>query len=401
MDENKAQRHRGVSRETFDGGVYMNILSRLSVKSICSYKSVSKFWHSMFSDKYFAKKQLEQSRKNPTFILYPSAGRLMKLKLYSMRPGGFELFALNTLNPAKRWHEDRMNMISSFNGLICCVTHISREDMGNELWDVQIWICNPCTGETLLLPQGTPSYKRKPIVGVTYASNTSDYKVFRIFCAGKKIPEEIVHTEMCFEKGRYFRGNWFAMDYQCEVYSSITGSWKIIGPMPLMCGCLCPYRSSHAFVGEKLFWLVYLREAVGILSVDSEGRVEDVKLPNYGARSTDCSYCTYLNVFQGSLSLVIVRYGHKTIEVWVWKEENKEWSKLRTGEDIALPFNENVLAVTTLKSQILFVTETCYWKYDVDTDEWETETGPSSGFVSPSVLPFTESLVPCNGSVML
>ncbi|CAN8270293.1 unnamed protein product [Cochlearia groenlandica] len=396
MSENKEQRCREVRKETLDAGIYMNIFSRLPVKCICSFKLVSKFWYGMIREKYFAKRQVTQSRENPTFLTCPTKDPIMTL--YSMKAEGYELRKLNTINAAERCqgrgHGHYMFMISSFNGLICCINHMG----DNKSLDLQIWICNPCTGETLVLPKGTPSYGVEPSFGVTYASDTSDYKVFRIFGTGKKLPEQTVPTVFGFGKGRFFTGNWYAMNYECEVYSSITRSWKKIGPVhraPMHFG-ENPQRWTHAFAGGKLFWLVSVDV---ILSMDSSGNCEDVRLPHYDHKLTNLD-CIFLTVLQGSLSLVIVRLDYKTIDVWVWEEEKKDWSKLRTGDGIPIPFHGNVLAVTTLKSQILFVTDTFYWKYDVDTGEWETKAGPP-GIANPSVLPFTESLLRCKGGMML
>ncbi|VVA98972.1 unnamed protein product [Arabis nemorensis] len=97
------------------------------------------------------------------------------MELYSLKPKNFKLVNLRTIDLSERSDEGNMHMISSFNGLICCKNWVYE----NELWDLKIWICNPCTGETLLLPQGRPSFGFVPIVGVAYGSDISDYKVLR------------------------------------------------------------------------------------------------------------------------------------------------------------------------------------------------------------------------------
>ncbi|CAH2051355.1 unnamed protein product [Thlaspi arvense] len=113
-----------------------------------------------------------------------------------------------------------MYMIASFNGLVCCINGISDEGIDDFHGDLQIWICNPSTEETLLLPQTRPLFGTEPCIGVGYRTDMSEYKV----------------------------------------YSSSTGAWRNIGPMPHRPEAVCfsPYKSSHVFAGGKIYWLVSL-----------------------------------------------------------------------------------------------------------------------------------------------
>ncbi|KAL6314096.1 hypothetical protein AAG906_011831 [Vitis piasezkii] len=74
---------------------------------------------------------------------------------------------------------------------------------------LDIHICNPATREVLLLPQSHGS-KGSPKIGVAFYPRTNEYKVLRFFNPAGKSHDK--HSE-------------------CEVYSSITGSWKGIVDM--------------------------------------------------------------------------------------------------------------------------------------------------------------------------
>ncbi|CAH8261214.1 unnamed protein product [Arabidopsis lyrata] len=377
--------------------VFMDILSRVSVKSIWSLKTLSKHWHGSISTTYFCKLQLAHSRKNPSFIVCPTLETSMKL--YSMDSRSFELSPLNTIDPSERSHGVSLYMISSFNGLICCVNVIFDEDVESKFFDLQIWICNPCTGETLLLPQGRPSFECEPCVGVAYSSNTSDYRIFRIFCTGKKIPEERESVE-----GYYVREGYA---YECEMFSSSTGSWKNIGLVPCVpmdCG-LRPYKTGHICVEGKVYWLVSLDEPGKILSVNLEGRFKVINLPEYEANQKGedkITEGTHLINLKGSLALLVLHPG--SMDIWLLKDNGETYSWVPVPllkYHIRIKDDELVLTVTSLKNKIICVTETHWHIYNVDTGKWKKIRGPRTGFGYPAVFPFTESILPCKGGVKL
>ncbi|XP_010508647.1 PREDICTED: F-box protein At5g07610-like [Camelina sativa] len=379
--------------------LFMAILSRVSAKSLLSFKTLSKHWYGSLGTKYFYELQLEQSRKNPTFIVCPAMEAAMKL--YLMDAKSFNRSLLNTIDPSQRSHEDFMYMISSFNGLICCVNLFCDEDVESKFCDLQIWICNPCTRETLLLPQGRPSFDFVPSVGVAYGSDISDYRIFRIFCVGKKIPEERRGVMgYCFRDGRIIPEYRYALAYECEVYSSSNGSWQNIGSVPCvpMRSGLSPFRTAHIFVGGKIYWLVSLDEPGEILSVDLEGRFQVLNLPEYEDvinEEDKITEATYLIIFQGSLGLLVLHPGK--MDIWVLKDN---WV-LEFRIDTPIRDEELVCSVTVLKNKIICVTETHWRIYDVETKIWRKRRGPRTGFWNPAVFPFTESILPCNGGVGL
>ncbi|VVB16720.1 unnamed protein product [Arabis nemorensis] len=324
-----------------------------------------------------------------------------------MKPGSFKLSDVNRIDPSERSHGEEMHIISSFNGLICCINRIYDKDVESELCDLQIWICNPFTGETLLLPQGRRSYQFVPSVGVAYYSNTSDYLVFRIFCVGKKSPEERVFDGYDYPDGHMVRKYQYALAYECEVYSSNTGSWRNIGPVPClpMNSYYSPFRSAHVFVGGKVYWLSSLVGRGKILSVDLRGKFKVIKLPHYsdGLKEEDSiTEGSYLINLRGALSMVVLHPGY--MDTWVWKEGDKKSStwvceyvdKNPNDDDLEL-----VLAMTSSGKQIMCMTNERWCYFDVETGTWTKKRVNSAEFESPVVFPFTESVLPCNGGLMV
>ncbi|EOA30667.1 hypothetical protein CARUB_v10013805mg [Capsella rubella] len=378
--------------------IFMEIMSRVDVKSILSSKAVSKKWQRSISNKYFHKFLLEKWGKNPSFIACPIMEAAMKL--YLMDAKSVERCLLHTIDPSQRSQKNFMYMISSFNGLICCLNLISVEDnVERKLCDLQIWICNPCTRETLLLPQGRPSCNFEPSVGVAYGSEIGEYRVFRIFCVGKKIPEERLDVEGYYvREGEFIPKYRYALAYECEVYSSSSGYWKNIGPVPCfpMRAVVRPFRTGHIFVGGKIYWLASLAEPGEILSVDWEGRFNVINLPYEDGKEGEENITdgTFLVNFQGSLALLVIHTGY--MDVWVWKGswELVLWDKILIEDD------ELVVTVTSFKNNIICVTGTHWHIYDVKTRKWKKRI-PLNGFVNPAVFPFTKSILPCDGGVNL
>ncbi|CAN7105587.1 unnamed protein product [Brassica rapa subsp. narinosa] len=383
MVQTRAQHRRRVTSQTWgkvEGAedVFHDILSRLSVRSIRSFKTVNRYWHASISNKHFATKQLAQSRKKPSYIACPRADKAMKL--YLLMPGKFNYRHHATVDPPGRSADHSMHMIASFNGLVCCINQLSDE---NE--DHQIWICNPSTEETLLLPQGRPSVWTEPSIGVAYGPDITEYKIFRIFCVGRRNAG----------KGDYL--------YECEVYSSSSGAWRGIGPvlhLPMYV-YFRPHRSAHVFAGGKIYWLVSLKDPAGImLSVDMEENFEVMELPYYSTDLRDedrITVTTYLINLGGSLSLVVLHVD--SFDVWEWKEAS--WVLVIEDYLPFMNFCDIVLFMTSSEKEILFVTESHLWTYHLDTRKWRKRGRPPTRFTNPAIFPFTESLLPCNGGVRL
>lgn len=380
MAETRAQRRRVTTKLAWNTvestqDVFQDILSRLSVRSLRSFKSVSKYWHASVSNKHFATKHLAQSRKKPSYIACPSVNTAMKL--YLLKPENFNYQPHTTVDPSGRSAGQHMHMIASFNGLVCCINQLSgeRED------DYQIWICNPSTEETRLLPQGRPSLWTKPSLGVAYGPDISDYKIFRILCVGER-------NIGAGEGEEDYR-------YECEVYSSRTGEWRTIGDVPHlpMYVSFSPHRSDHVFVGGKIYWLVSLEDPDVILSVDMEERFEVMGLPHYKTELRDedrITEATHLINLRGSLGLVVLHGDY--FDVWVQKEDS--WALL-IKDDCPFKDYEIVLSMTSSEREILCVTESHLWTYHLDTMEWQRRGRPPTPFTNPAVFPFTESLLPC------
>ncbi|RVW94793.1 hypothetical protein CK203_029908 [Vitis vinifera] len=219
------------------------------------------------------------------------------------------------------------HMICSFNGLICSISYKSffekKVHMG-------IVIFNPITQEVLLLPQSRLSAE-VPKIGVAFGSRMNGYKVFRFFNPSGKSQDK---------------------HHECEVYSSITGSWKGI--------------------------------------VDMEENFSVIGIP------VEATLYPFLVSIEGCLSLVAKNVCDNRFDIWIL-QDSKEfiWVKKCTAYMHAFNIKE-VNHVTALKNKILFASGRRYFFYNMCSKTWrEFDWGRDFQKRVSSPLVYTESLLPC------
>ncbi|KAK8487705.1 hypothetical protein V6N13_134154 [Hibiscus sabdariffa] len=358
--------------------VLVDILSRLPIKSILVCKSVCKHWCRLISSQVFIDMQLLRSRKNSFYIVYPFMDVMMEL-----------FFVKNSGEIAKRMNFpycdnfSPITIICSFDGLLCCINYPWKVESGrvfDDETDLEIRICNPITRKALLIPRGSPS-KEKPSIGVVFGPKINEYKIFRFF-SPKRIP---------LAKHRYRVSR-----LQCEVYSSISGFWSVIGRVPY-----CPMRSSHSplgsnhvFVNGKTHWFIASDEDPMIpgliFTVDIEETFGTIKLP------ADVTEHSYLVDLKGCLSLVAVYDEDEIMNIWTLEDKNEPEWELKCSDNVPFSNDECVEFVVAKENDIFVITSNHYYIFDSDHRVW-TELELSNIFEtrSPVAFTYTESLLYC------
>ena len=341
--------------------IVINILSRLSVKSITLCKSVSKDWYRLINSPPFIKTQLIWSKENPLYIVYPHMYFIPNV--YFMEGNG-EIIDRIPLPACRNFSS--LSMICSFNGLICCINYASPLDM-TEVSDLDILICNPAIQEVLVLPNGSPSIE-DPSIGVAFGPGINEYKVFRFFYAACEL--KVKHLE-------------------CEVYSSMTESWRRIESVEH-----CPMDSTHVFVNGRVYWFICSEEHPvpgSILSVDKDENFREIRLPD------EFSENSFLIDLDGCLSLVVVYdEDEEKMSIWVLKDCNESIWEKKCSDYIPIDAIECVDSVAARKNEIFFITSAHYLVFNVDYKTW-TELDIAGTFEEnfPVAFAFTESLLPC------
>lgn len=209
------------------------ILTRLPVRSLIKFRSVSKRWRSIISDPRFAKKhrRLASEQKNlRSRLLFSTASQLVSLDLEETRWSVGDVVK-PSINKQLTYRElgCRVKLVGSCNGLVCVAYNVTT---------LLIW--NPSTGFLHKLPElRLPRECVVTYFGFGYLSATDDYKV-------------VVGT-FYLKDSDYVK--------EVEIFSLRAQIWKRIeSPVAF------PMRRDGVLLNETLHWLGWIR--IGILNGD-------------------------------------------------------------------------------------------------------------------------------------
>ncbi|KAL1542525.1 F-box/kelch-repeat protein-like protein [Salvia divinorum] len=284
----------------FPEEIIAEILSRLPVKSLLRFLSVSQSWRRLISSRHFRDAHLLISSKDPIFsrrraiatVLLPFY-TLKQCSLHSLIAGA-AADAADLDYPMKN-PRNSVRVVGSCNGLVCIAVN------GKHFF---IW--NPSTRKSRKVPDADDDMKRGLFItkyGFGYVEANDDYKVVGFlsgFCNG----------------GRY--------ESVVKIYSLRHDSWKVIDVFKNG----LPFDDSGKFVSGNLHWgrrfgVDSKWEIVSFdLGNESRGVVNE---PSY----LDRGFSPSLGVIGGSLC-VMCDYPKISVDVWVLKVYgvSDSWMKL-------------------------------------------------------------------------
>ncbi|KAF6166563.1 hypothetical protein GIB67_005425, partial [Kingdonia uniflora] len=266
--------------------VVTNILSRLPVKSLVRFRSVSKLWKSLIYDPYFIK--LHHKRMKPTMVFIVSKPKSQESAITffedtAMSSSSFE--HILGINIAGNGHAT----LPPCDGLVCVTTR----DDPNTRSSYAIYLCNPSTREFKKLPWDSPNHPLESpcgICGLGFDSSTNKYKV-------------LCYYDDIFPQKDYrdFKYEVLTLDFEVE-------KWRNIGGLPP------PTQLPSSFQDEKFGFIP--------LPKSSEWKCrEDMYFT--GEYYEDC----HLKVLDGYASIVDTM-GKGRLDVWMLKDyTNHVWVK--------------------------------------------------------------------------
>ncbi|PON61462.1 F-box domain containing protein [Parasponia andersonii] len=361
-------RKRNWDNVGFSMDIVSNVLSRLPVKCLLPFRTVSKLWYRIIGSPSFMKMHLRYSKYKPIYILYPYVDDVTDV--YLVNASGLTLKTERITLPGCE-NLSFLSLICCHNGLVCFTNcpWVPDSNMTKVIeTDVQIRICNPATRDVHLLPQGSPS-EMEPVVGVAFG--LSEYKVFRIF-----------HPKSEPENDRI----------ECEVYSPSTGTWRGIGSVPQ-----CPMHSDNVCIDGTVYWFLVSEEdheiPGAILSVDIEENFRIIELPE------EVTAHAFLIDLDGKLSLVAIYDDDLIMDIWVLRScSDADYWDRKCSDYIPYSIIEDTDAAAGRKNEVFIITTEHYYIYDIDRRVW-TELDFEDAFDRncPNVFSYNESLLPSNG----
>jgi len=220
--------------------ILMNILNRLSVKSLGKCRCVSSSWNNLIKSSLFISSHL--TRQSPGYLLTYCTSEPNRKEHYTLhfdqnpdpphRPGNCLEFDI----PFKS-HNPFFRVLGSVNGLVCIV-----DDSRVQTYTVILW--NPSVRKHVLLPPPNVTYESHGgfdcLMGFGFDSARNDYKVVRIVYPIEDVREDL------------------SIPPKIEVFSLSEGAWKCIeGPGALAHYKFQPDRRGQALVNGNPHWLTF------------------------------------------------------------------------------------------------------------------------------------------------
>ncbi|XP_043721165.1 F-box protein CPR1-like [Telopea speciosissima] len=303
----KIRKEEAMLTKNLPEDLILDILSRLSVKSLSKFRYVCKAWCDLITDPDFAKMHLTRSlATNTNLILILEEHQ----KIFSVDFDVCEQEAAVKLDHPFKSPIGYL-ILASCNGLVCMfdddgvVSLFSKKNV----YDTFLW--NPSTRTHKKLPF-TPiefpinaGYAHVTAYGFGYDPTTDDYKVIRVL--------------QFYPRNGLFRDSKYIVS-EVNVYSLSTNSWRRIKDIPF----LSIEHRLGVFTNSAFHWVVYRKTGdMGpntapnvIVSIDVKDDVyREVPLPDF----VDDTFHMAIGVLGGQLCM-LSNFSRVCVELWVMKD---------------------------------------------------------------------------------
>lgn len=212
----------------------MDILSRIPVKPLLRFKSVSKHWHALIQNPNFIslRRDRAESKDCISIVRRLNTYTFRSALFYVLNESSLQVLDLSFTSP----HLDKVcRLLGSCHGLVCLAYYYD-VDYSNPL------ICKPATREYRLLPQPHYHTWTTACLGFGFDPKTNDYKVLRV----ATLFESDLKSFDCdddFDEG-FDTPVDKPVDLKAQIYGMCSDSWKeIVAMVPnhtfKPCPCLC------------------------------------------------------------------------------------------------------------------------------------------------------------------
>ncbi|XP_043721153.1 F-box protein CPR1-like [Telopea speciosissima] len=302
----KIRKEEAMLTKNLPEDIILAILSRLPVKSLLRFRSVSKLWCALITDPDFVQMHLYRSLATNTNLILLVIREYLKIFYSDVCE---QETAVELDCPFKS--PVGFLILASCNGLLCLfdddgvVSYFPKE----EVYDTFLW--NPSTRTHKKLPFTPVEFPinsdsaHVTAYGFGYDPTTDDYKVIRVL--------QFYPHDGLFNDSKYIVS-------EVKVYSLSTNSWRRIEDIPF----LSIEHRLGVFTNSAFHWVVYRKTGVMgsntapnvIVSIDVKDDVyREVPLPDF----VDDKFHMTIGVLGGQLS-ILCNFSKVCVELWVMKD---------------------------------------------------------------------------------
>ncbi|PHT98108.1 hypothetical protein BC332_32965 [Capsicum chinense] len=278
----------------FEEDILTNILSRLPVRSLLRFKCVAKFWKTLVDDPYFRMKHLNHTKNDKNF---------QKFLFYQLSPMK-DIFSIHSCSLSSAQVEDVRKLDFPSNveprccQVYCCcdgLAIIRVDESNDESHILLLW--NPSTEESIVLPTPEFSVEGYCCLGMSFDSNSDDYKILKIPQYGNE------------------RRNVYG-----EILALKSGSWRKIDEHPGVIFNMLYVMHSLACIHGAFHWVGFSRNYFVVSLNISYEEYGEIPLPDgiclrdstdIGISELEGMLCAYSNAYL---------HGNHPFKLWVMKD---------------------------------------------------------------------------------
>lgn len=212
--------------------IIIDILSRLSTKTLSRCRCVCKLWQKLLSEPEFSSFRILRP-PTTSLMIHKNSDSSFNLVEFEDEPNYHDFYCVPGTKfeqPPKGLRQNCMSMFGSVEGLI------SFHEFGFQNPDT-VYIWNPATQESIIIQSagGVMEFPNVTSYGFGLSSKTGEYKVVRIY--QEVLEENLLHVTRS----------------DCHVYTlGSEGCWRYTGHAPFLYSC----RANGVFLNGNLHWLI-------------------------------------------------------------------------------------------------------------------------------------------------
>ncbi|XP_070035917.1 F-box protein At5g49610-like [Nicotiana tomentosiformis] len=292
------------SSSTLPSDIIFEILTRTSLKTLDTCKSVNKQWHNLISESSFMPQFCEKSHNISGYFVQSLSRSKHVTEFVSLNgcSGKTPLYLpMETIKPKDKifnYDCDIKIEASSKQGILCCLRRIKHK--------YRYYVCKPSTKQWVKLPNPKMRYSTVKLALIVLKSNPLNFKIIRL-SSTRTVYHHYINLGLDY--------------YRSEVFDSEAWEWRkrkdILFPQEIYVDMFTPTVNASGLVYFKLG-----DDLVMALNYNGEEAFPRFSLPKPAMEYKNYGY-NQLVEYNGKLGFTCL--SPKGMELWIFENGNQSW----------------------------------------------------------------------------